>query len=525
MSALGECRPGVQAPDLAAFADVQRIVLRGGHWQHARHLVLKLEPPAGGRCFLERLASADLAPTTGAGEPPPLQVSLGISRRGLEHLGVPRHVLAAFAAKAPAFHAGASLRAGRHLGATGDSGPGSWDPEFEHGTLDAVLSLHDDDAQQIDAVVVRVVTLAAASGLRVKVLERCDALPRPEVYGKALAGQGAQPRREQWMHFGYRDGLALVGIEGLPSPTGTPRQNFRLGEFVLGHAQNSGANPWLTMPASTRVWPEEFRAFFRDGSFGILHQLDQDVTRFEEYVVRAAGALRDAVAGRAKRTYGTDDGAAIDAATHHITADYVKALLCGRYPTGEPLIAPQAAPEDEFGYEEDSHGAKCPFGAHIRRMNPRPDLERADAAGLAPGQSGPRRAHFGRVRPLLRRGMPYGPPLKNDVPTDVRRGLMGHFFCASIEDQFEHLLGQWSERIPMGMPGRGVARDPLIGLHEAGDSLFTVLQPEPWPAIALPAMPRFVRTAGIAYLFYPSGSTLQGIAESRPWAATYESAR
>ena len=48
-------------------------------------------------------------------------------------------------------------------------------------------------------------------------------------------------------------------------------------------------------------------------------------------------------------------------------------------------------------------------------------------------------------RPLIRRGMPYGP--KFDQEPDAPRGLLGLFFCASLEDQFEHLLIEWGSAI------------------------------------------------------------------------------
>ena len=44
-----------------------------------------------------------------------------------------------------------------------------------------------------------------------------------------------------------------------------------------------------------------------------------------------------------------------------------------------------------------------------------------------------------------------------------KRGLLGLFFCASLEDQFEHLLSQWGDATPMGPPNRGTAKDPFIG--------------------------------------------------------------
>ena len=62
------------------------------------------------------------------------------------------------------------------------------------------------------------------------------------------------------------------------------------------------------------------------------------------------------------------------------------------------------------------------------------------------------------------------------VDRKAAHGFVGHFFCASIEDQFEHLVGQWGDRVPLGSADRGGARDPLIGAHEHGDGAFEVPQ-------------------------------------------------
>jgi hypothetical protein len=152
-----------------------------------------------------------------------------------------------------------------------------------------------------------------------------------------------------------------------------------------------------------------------------------------------------------------------------------------------------------------------------RRDTPSPaaDNERQDDAHTPDS----RLAHFSRPRPLLRRGMTYGPPWRDGEPGGrPPRGLIGQFFCASIEDQFEHLLGEWAERVPLGSPDGGGARDPLIGTHEPGDGPFEVPRAKE-PALRLTGLQAFTRTLGVAYLFYPSLTTLAGIADNCLWGA------
>jgi deferrochelatase/peroxidase EfeB len=195
----------------------------------------------------------------------------------------------------------------------------------------------------------------------------------------------------------------------------------------------------------------------------------------------------------------------------------VKGTLCGRTPDGHPLAAPESGGND-FDYAQDLAGRRCPFGSHVRRMNPRLPLD-ANGKVLFDEQAVvPQPSHFSRRRPLLRRGMPYGPAwtAESDAPPS-RRGLIGHFFCASIEEQFEHLLGEWADRVAIGSPDRGGARDPFIGAHERGDGRFDLPQATGGRSRSLPAMTSFTRTRGCAYLFYPSLGTLSGIAGSALW--------
>jgi hypothetical protein len=157
-------------------------------------------------------------------------------------------------------------------------------------------------------------------------------------------------------------------------------------------------------------------------------------------------------------------------------------------------------------------------------MNPRLPPSDANRAGSAPpAASGPEAgvgqlAMFSQNRPLLRRGLSYGSALWEDQRRPEAKtspkGLVGQFFCASIEDQYEHLLGEWGDRIPMGSPDRGGARDPFVGAHASSDGPFEIPLHFGDP-IALRGLSPFVRTIGTAYLFYPSLTALTCIRYKR----------
>jgi deferrochelatase/peroxidase EfeB len=482
------------------FANVQRLVLHGSVWNVGRHLALefpeyvpprppyKRPGPSHPLTFLatKRGDGTTLYRPTGAWPPkrPQVQLSIGISRRGLAALDVPAHVLSCFALKSPAFTAGAALRSSHQLGTSGRSAPPHWDESFQHMKLDAVLSLHGEADDLIDEAIEGIEKAARQHDVVVRQLPATRRLDNPAGAAKA-ANKADKPdggdRREQWTHFGFRDGLARVGVRGWTEQKQLdecrPFSIHAPGEFVLGYPQDSGANPYIAGPGP-RVWPDEVRAFFRDGSFGVLHQMEQNVEAFDAFVAKAARDLE-------------------------MSKEELKAKLCGRYPDGRVLSGAQApGPVDaDFDFANDTKGRHCPFGSHIRRMNPRAAV---DAEGAL--------AHAARSRALLRRGMPY---VRDDGSNE--RGFVGHFFCASIEDQFEHLVGQWGERVPLGSADRGRARDPLIGAHEYDDGDFEIPTNNPKASLTVKGLEPFVRVVGTSYLFYPSLSTFDGIVASEAW--------
>src|SRR4030095_16678198 len=138
---------------------------------------------------------------------------------------------------------------------------------------------------------------------------------------------------------------------------------------------------------------------------------------------------------------------------------WLAAKMIGRWPGGAPLtLSPEAddselARANNFHYRQlDEGGLRCPFGAHIRRTNPRDQLRPA-----GPTESW----HMTGRHRILRRGRRYGPPLfdlsilerPNTAPVrqlfeqlrddGKKRGL--HFLCinASIKSQFEFIQQAW----------------------------------------------------------------------------------
>src|SRR5580704_5236717 len=145
------------------------------------------------------------------------------------------------------------------------------------------------------------------------------------------------------------------GINGLTDPF--PGQEMvDPGLFVLGYP-GGGADP-LPVP------------WMKNGSYMVFRQLQQLVPEFEAFVLTAANAL------------GMDPV-------------LLGARLVGRWKSGAPLaltpiqddLAMAANPEqnNNFDFSDDQAQRRCPFGAHIRKTNPRSDSANARNAGNLSG--------------------------------------------------------------------------------------------------------------------------------------------
>jgi hypothetical protein len=142
--------------------------------------------------------------------------------------------------------------------------------------------------------------------------------------------------------------------------------------------------------------------------------------------------------------------------------------MVGRWRSGAPLVlAPDrdnpalgadANRNNQFSYADDMKGFKCPFSAHIRRINPR-DALKGDIVDV-------------NIHKFLRRGTNYGSPLPEGVLEDdgAERGGVFLLIGAHLQRQFEFVQSQWVT--DGNFISHGTEQDPLIGNNE-GDAVFT----------------------------------------------------
>lgn len=219
--------------------------------------------------------------------------------------------------------------------------------------------------------------------------------------------------------FGFRDGVTSIRVDvgdGSNPPPGTDL--VPPGEILLGQRAADGT---VAPPPPLGV----------HGTYVIVRQLEQDVEGFWKFW----------------RSQGANDQEAV----------WLAAKALGRWPNGMPMEAGPPMPEPPsheaavmraLSFDGDRLGRGCPFGAHIRRANPRDALETDPAIS---------RQIVAQHR-ILRRGRMYGAPApaawypklvdRPELDTEVAsttpgRGLLFMCLCGDIARQFEFVQQTW----------------------------------------------------------------------------------
>lgn len=403
--------------------------------------------------------------------------------------------------------------------------PVGWMVGHKAMTPDLLVILASDSVEALEAELERVCAMVA--GLTLQHVERGHNLP-----GR-LSGHE---------HFGFKDGISQPGVRGRVSdaPTDflTPRLIDPSDPLALSHAK----------PGQPLVWPGQFvlgrqypvqsaldevtpqvnvdpqPAWAVNGSFLVFRRLTQNVPGFWKFARDMATEL----AGKHPSLAG-------------LTATHFASLLVGRWPSGAPImrtpdaddeamaahriavndfqfalatpsvkLLPEAAdPPDQFSAAPaDDEGVRCPFGAHVRKVNPRDDTTEL---------GGSERTLLKRI---LRRGIPFGMALADPMRpsrSKADRGLLFVSYQASIEDQFEFLMTDWANSIvnPRAYPGAAddipAGHDPIIGQQGSPNRQRTFTLPIDGVPTTFTVPRDFVTTTGGGYFFAPSITALKTV--------------
>lgn len=451
-------------------------------------------------------------------------VQLALTGSGLKKLGLPDLIIDTFSREfiEGMGYADPELPAGKYperstlLGDTGANAPANWKWGNQANPVDCLLMLYAPDSDSLERLYNNVYG-AAHKGVEL-------------VY---TATTYHSPHGRSKEHFGFRDGISQPLIKGFKKSETEFNAGHLLnpGEFILGYKNEYGSYspspyaPWNEASADLPVANcySDKKDLGKNGTYLVFRQMQQHVETFWHFM----------------HTHAKEDGR-----DDHEKAVKLASKMIGRWPSGEPLVLKPNYPEkpsglsdrklNDFNYSrEDEFGIRCPYGAHIRRSNPR-DQTHAGRDQLTS-------LEMSKRHQMLRRGRIYGTPLAEqmDIPamlkkiSDYRpsvakqeaiyaeagfssgRGL--HFIClvSDIQRQFEFVQNVWANTSTFAALCREV--DPIIS---------------PRPPLGMPAcheftapgemvrnryanVPQFTTVRGGAYFFLPGFIALKYIMGSK----------
>jgi deferrochelatase/peroxidase EfeB len=474
---------------------------------------------------------------------------LGFAPSGLRKLGLSEEHLATFPV---AFQQGnaAPWRA-RTLGDIGVDDPKYWfwgagnqainqTETMSAGTelekqVDAVMLIYAQDPAELPRVERAKIDQIEGSGGQIGFRIKFKELPEQQ------DGQQRLPKEP----FGFLDGISNPIIHGIRSTKSKDAADLvDPGEFILGYPDNLGY-----MPPSPAVAPgddlkgilpsvgadlsrqrpdfSEPSATARhdlgmNGTFLVVRQLEQDTTVFDGFLKAAVQEL--IASGRQPRGISGS------------VRDWIAAKMVGRWPDGTSLVrhpynpgtsvraaGPQGRdvrPDNDFSFRaEDPNGLRCPFGAHIRRANPRDSF----ISGLEKQPEGATKEQVEELfaeqikeqlrivnrHRILRVGRPYEAQEWDGAPENKldKPGLVFMCLNADIERQFEFVQQSWV----LGPSFHGLQNeiDPLVG-NRQGSETFSI--PTPDGPTWIKDIKDFVRVRGGGYFFLPGKRALRFLA-------------
>ena len=270
--------------------------------------------------------------------------------------------------------------------------------------------------------------------------------------------------------FGFKDGLHNPHVEGSgPAAADKEEPSIKPGEFVMGYPDERGETAHVPIPVELR----------RNGAFVAIRKFHMDVAAFRRYLREQASSPEEEELLAAKMVGRWRSGAPLVLAPDH----------------DDPALGADANRNNDFSYADDMKGLKCPFSAHIRRINPRDALKDEIVAT--------------NLHHFLRRGTNYGPPLPDGMLEDdgIQRGGVFLLIGAHLQRQFEFVQSQWAT--DGNFISHGTEQDPIIGNGE-GDGVFTI--PKRPVRRRLKGLPAFVTVRGGEYCFMPGLRALRWLA-------------
>ena len=456
------------AADKAMLQALQPNILKAHTREFLTVLFVRFDDPTAARAALKKIAQTlmksalkhlqEVEAFHASATPGTSYVGVGLTAKGYDKLGTP-------AAKKPS---DPSFLQGMQKAVLGDSAPASWDATFKQ-DVHAVILVGDQFKPSRDATLSKVIELLT---------------PAAKFHVSVQEGHGLHNHNGEGIeHFGYVDGRS--------------QPIFFTEDVEDERLRRDGATNWDPKFGPGRaIVPDPTGAdpLSQFGSYLVYRKLEQNVRLFKDEENKLATRL--GLTG--------DD------------AERAGAMIIGRFEDGTPLATQAKAGshspvQNDFTYNSDSDGGKCPFFAHIRKVNPR------SSGGFEPPTG--ERLHI-----MARRGQTYGVrtddpndgKIKNKPETDV--GLLFMAFNVNIDQQFEFAQKSWVNtagfpKVPAGREAPGL--DMVIGQGKRT----SIDGPKTWGADfavaaqhkVVAAVPQAVTMKGGEYFFMPSLPSLASL--------------
>jgi len=255
-----------------------------------------------------------------------------------------------------------------------DAPSSEWEEGFQSETHALILLAHDSEAaldNEIDALTSTLSSIGVINTVQKAAVLRNE------------KGQVIEP-------FGFADGIS--------NP-----------EFLQRKIENAKSEKFdPSAPLSLVLSKDPHGGDTAYGSYVVYRKLAQDITGWNKEVMTLASNM-------------------------DIAPSLAGAYAVGRFQDGTPVVDDKSAQNgpitNNFNFDDDPNGAKCPLHSHVRKTNPR-----GQTTELFPGTS----LESERGHRIARRAIAYGSREDNTA------GLA--FICmqSSIVEQFEFMQGSWS---------------------------------------------------------------------------------
>ena len=477
---------------LLDLENIQGYLIRGyAHMLYSRFVYIKIVDPKAAKMWLSNswkvMTTAERIHDKS--KIPPTHLNISFTHDGLGALGLDEENLGSFSRE---FRQGmVSPHRSRLLGDLDKSSPDQWIwGAKSHEGIDLCLMVFGNDkSSKYDLAKDKIVCINYYHELAAQFAE--NGL-------KELFHIDGQTQPDNKEHFGFRDGISQPIIEG-SGRVGNKDDVIKAGEFLFGYKNEFDVYPDTPLLVkeqgnvnllSTDAGGSGQKDIGKDGTFMVMRQLEQDVTKFWDFM---------------NENSRNPDGSINEAESLKLGAKFI-----GRWQNGAPItLFPESDPGpnsdiNDFGYAKfDEDGLKCPFGSHLRRQNPRDSVDNHNRHISL---------KLSKQHRIIRRARLYG-EIYEGSPTNTRPsgevGLLFICFNADISRQFEFLQYTWAN-LPKNKELYSDP-DPIIGVKENPSSEeeqnFTV-QDLPVNR-TVKGMPRVISVKGGAYFFLPSINVLR----------------